>query len=173
MNIKISKKSLYMVVTGFFAVVFFIYAYLFVYSKIKFLSTEIGSATRSIRVFNEKRKEFEIAKLNLENHGKNTKILESAFFSESTFVDLLDAFGSVGRKAGVKFEAKSANLPSEGNSAEISFELKGNFNSIAKFLILLDDIRYSGLVNKFSLFRENEESNVLRANIDYFVFNYK
>lgn len=173
MDTKINIKSLLAAAAGFLILLFFMYAYFFIYSKIKFLSTETGSATRSITVLNEKKKEFEFAKSNLESQDKNLKVLESAFFSEDSFVDLLDTFESVAKKTGVKLEAKGATLPGSGKVAQISFELSGDFNSIAKFLVLLDKIRYTGTINKFSLSNKGESSKTLLANIDYLIFNFK
>ena len=172
MKTKINSKSLVGTVIGFFVVLFFAYSYFFVFSKIKFLSGEIGSAKRSINLLNEKRKEFEIAKSNLKNQETNLKILESAFFSESSFVDLLDAFGGLAKKAGVRFKAKGATFPETGEHAQISFELSGNFDSIAKFLILLDNVRFPGLVYKFSLLEGGNSADLL-ANVDYSLFNFK
>ena len=173
MHTKINSKSLFTTIIGFFVLLFFVYAYYFIYSKIKILSAEIGSAARSIAVLDEKKKEFELAKSNLESQNKNLAVLESAFFSENDFVDLLDAFESIARKAGTKFEAKGATLPGSGKAAQISFELSGDFNSVAKFLVLLDNIRYVGMVNKFSLIKNDEKSKILSVNIDYLLFNFK
>ena len=123
-------------------------------------------------MLDEKRKEFEVAKLNLKNQEANLQILESAFFSESSFVDLLDVFEGLAKKAGVKFKAKGANFPETNGHAQISFELSGNFDSIAKFLVLLDNIRFSGLIFKFSLMEGGKSSDLL-ANVDYLLFNFK
>lgn len=170
---KTNIKSLFSAAISFSILILLIYGYFFVYSKIKFLSAEIGSATRSMTMLSEKRKEFELTKSNLEKQSESIKVLESAFFSESGFVDLLNSFENLSKKVGVKFEAKGAKLPEPGGEAEISFEISGNFSSIAKFLALLDNIRYSGVVNKFSLFEEDEKSKTLAAKIDYLLFNYK
>lgn len=170
---KTNIKSLFSAAISFSIFIFLTYGYFFVYSKIKFLSSETSLAKRSMVMINEKRKEFEFAKSNLDKQNKNVEALESAFFSESGFVDLLNSFENLSKKVGVKFEAKGAKLPELGGEAEISFELSGNFSSIAKFLVLLDNIRYSGAVNKFSLFKNDEESKLLTANIDYLIFSYK
>lgn len=170
---KINMKSLFKAAIGFFVLIFFSYAYFFVYFKVQSLSADIGSATRSITVIDEKRKEFEIAKVNLENQSENVVVIENAFFSENDFVNLLNTFENIGKIAGVRFEAKGANLSNAGKLAEISFALQGSFNSIARFLTLLDNARYSGLINKFSLFENSENSEILTANIDYLIFNYK
>ena len=173
MNTKINSKSLFGAIIGFFVLLFFAYSYFFIFSKIKFLSGEIGFAKRSIKLLDEKRKEFEVAKSNLKNQAENLVVLESAFFSESSFVDLLNVFEGVAKRAGVKFKAKGAIFPETGERAQISFELSGNFESIAKFLVLLDNIRYSGLVYKFSLSESGSDSPVLLAIVDYLLFNFK
>lgn len=170
---KTNIKSLFFAAISFLVLILLAYGYFFVYSKIKFLSSEMGSATRSIAVLDEKRKDFELARSNLEKQSGNMEILESAFFSESGFVALLNTFEDVAKTVGVKFEAKGATLPESKGVAEISFEISGNFNPIVKFLILLNNIRYSGLTNKFSLFESNEKSKTLTANMDYLLFNYK
>lgn len=170
---KINIKSLFKAAIGFFVLIFFSYAYFFVYFKVQSLGVDIGSATKSITVINEKRKEFELAKVNLESQSENVAVIESAFFSENDFVNLLNTFESIGKIAGARFEAKGANLSKAGEPAEISFALQGSFNSIARFLTLLDNARYSGIINKFSLFENSKNSKVLTANIDYLIFNYK
>lgn len=170
MKIKINKKSLFKVFAGFIGVLVCAYSYFFIYSKIKFLSTETGSAVRAISVFDEKGEGFVIAKSNLENQNENVKTLEEAFFSESQFVNLLNVFENIAKKAEVKFKAQQANLPQGGGNATISFTLDGSFNSIGKFMILLDNMRYSSMVNKFSITKGDD---VLTANVDYLIFNYK
>lgn len=173
MNIKTSSRSLFFVVTGFLVFVIFSYLYFFVYSKVKFLSSEINSAKKSIFVLDKKRKEFELGKSNLENQSKNLEVLKTAFFSESDFVSLLNVFENVARNAGVRFKASGATLPNSGKTAQILIELRGDFASIAKFLITLDNIRYSGLVNKFSVIPDEDNSKTLIATIDYLLFNFK
>ena len=173
MSIKINTKSLFKAMLGFVALMLVGYAYFFIYSKIKFLSAEIGSAIRAIDILEEKKKEFKLAESNLETHKESIAILESTFFSESNFVDLLNVFDAVAKKAGTGFEAKRANLPDAGGAAEISFTLRGNFGSIAKFLTLLDNTHYSGIVKNLSLFSSEEKKVTLTANIDYLIFNYR
>ena len=170
---RIKSKSLVVFFSSFILATLLLYVYFFIYVKIQILSNDTGSALRSIAVLEEKRKEFEVARSNLEKQKENTAVLESAFFSESGFVDLLNLFEEIGRKAGVKLEAKGAKLPESPGTAEVSFEVSGNFASIARFLVLLDNIRYSGLVNKFSLNKNGESGEFLTAKIDYLIFNYK
>lgn len=174
MNTKTNLQSLFHAFFGLLVFVVFLYSYFFIYSKIKFLSSEIDSAKKSIFILDEKRKEFELAKSNLEKQNENLNILESAFFSESNFVSLLSVFESVAKSAGVSFKASGATLPnSSGKNAQILVELRGDFDSIAKFLTALDNIRYSGLVNKFSIGPESEGSKKLLATVDYWLFNFK
>lgn len=171
--LKTNGKSLFLAAVGFFTVLILIYVYLFVFSKIKFLSKEMGSATKSIIILDEKKKDFELAKSNLEKQNENIAVLESAFLSESVFVDFLNNFEDIAKKAGAKFKAKGASLPDSSGRAQISFEISGSFESIAKFLTLLDTIRYSGIINKFSLFKDSDDSGLLTASADYLLFNFK
>lgn len=171
---KTNTKSLLKMICGAISFVFLVYSYFFIYSKIRLLSAETSAAKRSIIMLDEKRKEFELAKSNFERQSSNVTTLESVFFSENNFVDLLNTFEKLGRTAGVKFQAKDIKIPeSGGGEARISFELLGNFESIAKFLVLLDNGRYSGMVNAFSLFKEDEDPKILTTKIDYLLFNYK
>ncbi|MEK7559971.1 MAG: hypothetical protein AAB522_01565 [Patescibacteria group bacterium] len=173
MNIKISFESLAKTLIGLGILILLAYTYFFLYFKIQSLSADIGSANRSVAVINKKAKEFEVVKSNLESQNKNIATLESAFFSEDDFVDLLNTFENLGKKVGARFEAKGANLSKSGEPAEISFTLKGGFISITKFLTLLENSRYFGIINKFSLFESGESSKTLVADVEYLIFNYE
>jgi len=77
-------------------------------------------------------------------------------------------------KSEVGFIAKEANFSQNGSGqAEFSFSLKGDLKGVYRFLYLLDNSQYSGILRQASIRREGGESKDFTANIDYLIFNFR
>lgn len=168
------KIQIIKITISLLALLFITFVYLGFYSKIKFLSEQIGNAERSIAILEEKRHDLDNAILDLEEFKDEITVIENSFLSEENFTVFINILEDFSRKSSAKFVAKEVNFPSdESNPAEFSFSLSGDFKNIFRFLYLLDNSQYSGILRKISLHRDGEESNIFMANIDYLIFNFR
>lgn len=153
---------------------FLIFSYLKFYSAIKFLSSQIGGAERSIKILEEKRLDLDAGQAALKNFPSEKAIVQSAFLTEDNFVDFVNTLEGFGRQSGAKFAAREAKFPSdESSQVQFSFSLKGDFKSVFKFLFLLDNSQYSGILRKISLHSEGDSGRNFSADVDYLIFNFR
>ncbi len=157
-----------------FVLLVLILTYFSFYSKIKLLSGQIGSAERSIMILEEKRRDLDTAAVVLAGLESEVGAIKSAFLSEENFPVFINTLEDFGRNSGAKFTAKEANFPAnESSQAELSFSLKGQFENIFRFLHLLDNSQYSGVLKKIFIYRDGDDSTGFSAEIDYLIFNFR
>ena len=171
---KNSKVQIIKISVALLALLILILVYFNFYSRIKFLSGQIGSAERLIVILEEKKLDLDSAAVALLDLKNEMAVIKSAFLSEENFAVFVNTLEDFGRNSGAKFIAKEANFPkNESGSVEFSFSLNGEFKNIFRFLYLLDNSQYSGILRKISLHRDGEGSTSFTANIDYLIFNFR
>ena len=157
----------------------------FTYQKIVLASGVAADAEQRIALLERKEREFSVADANLKDFAKEIELLDNAFLSEKTFVDLLRLLEGLAKESGVKFSAESAKIPaspSQGRpatdkeQASLTFEISGNFRQVANFFALLDKIPYSGIIDSINISPKIEgnqkRTGVITARINYVIFNF-
>jgi len=171
---KNNKIQIIKVGASLVVVLVLVFVYFSFCSKIKLLSAQIHGAERSIKILEEKRKDLDAASVSLKGFKDEITIIESAFLSEENFVGFVNTLEDFGKKSEVGFIAKEANFSQNGSGqAEFSFSLKGDLKGVYRFLYLLDNSQYSGILRQASIRREGGESKDFTANIDYLIFNFR
>ena len=170
-NVKKTWISSLAVLLVVFAVLLF--GAVFLYAKIRHVSAEIRNAREQIYIAEKKQQEFANARRSLLEYQKEIATLDFVFIGEDTFVQLIRSFEGTARAAGVSFKAQNAQLPlTDSEEASFSFEIKGDFSSVAKFFALLDQSPYAGMVDRTVIQRVDPKSKTIQANITYLIFNY-
>lgn len=171
---KNKKNHILKIIVTLFIILLLVFIYLFLYSKIKFLSAQIGDAKSLVLALEEKRHGLDTAKTVVEDFKEEIQIIENAFLSEENFINFVGSLEDFENKSGAEFTAKEANFPANKSGyVEFSFSLKGGGENIFRFLFLLDNSQYSGTLRKISFRRENEGSKNFIADVHYSIFNFK
>src|SRR3989338_2633208 len=147
------------------------------YKKIKDASALIAAAESKIALLEKEGREFSAAAATLKDLSADIGLLEKSFLTEKTFVDFIELLEQISRKAGVEFTAETANIPAApGERAGLSFEIKGNFQSLVNFFALLDKIPYAGIVDSAAISQRadfgQKTTTTLAAKIHYIIFNF-
>lgn len=158
--------------------------YFFLYKKIKDASALVAAAESKIALLEREGREFSAAATTLKDLSADIDLVEKSFLTEKTFVDFIELLEQISRKAGVEFTAETANLPaspaggpaSSGERASLSFEVRGNFQSLVNFFALLDKMPYAGIVDSAAISQRTEfgqkTTTSLAAKIHYVIFNF-
>lgn len=150
------------------------------YSKIKTTSKVISEAETTIMFLENKEKEFSKAAEELKETEEKIKIIESVFLREETFVEFVELLEGLARAAGVRIQVENAALAvSSPEPASISFAVESDFSGIINFLMLLDNIPISGIIDSAEILPqtrqedEKKQSGALRIKARYIIFNFK
>ncbi len=173
MNIKINKKSLIKTIIFFVVFLLCFWTFFYLYLNIRKLKIEVKNARMVIVVSEKKQKDFTLAQKNLTDYKSSIELVEKSFLSESGFANFLEILEKFALDTNVIFTEKGADFPSEtGKAVKMTFRFQGKPSNIHKFLFLLDNSSYLGMIGKFVLTREKEGSQLFFADIDYLIFNY-
>ena len=91
------------------------------------------------------------------------KSIESHFVSSKDVVPFLDFFEQSALKVNAETEVSSVSVPIENDSILVDLKTKGSFESLYKYITLLENAPYELEISSFVLSKEN--SNVLTGNI--------
>lgn len=153
----------------------------FIYYKIKGVSAVTGEAETKIVALEKEDRAFGDAVKSLENYGETIKLLDSAFLSEKGVVEFLKFMERLAKNAGVSLKTESAQLPNQKSSeATFRFKAEGDFGSLMKFFVLLDDLPYAGIITNMEIVplapqgNETKEQKIknLQATISYAILNF-
>ena len=177
MNLLNNKKPFWALAVGLVVLALLGALIWFTYGKIKQSSMVSAEAEGKIAFLEKKEREFVLAESNLKDFGPEIDLLDGAFLSEGTFVDLLRLLESLAKKTGITFSAQNARLPqSDKEMASLNFEITGDFRGVANFLALLHKMPYAGIVDGANISPKAEgqkRTGVITARINYIIFNFK
>lgn len=91
------------------------------------------------------------------------KSIESHFVSSKDVVPFLDFFEQSALRVNAETEVSSVSVPIENDSILVDLKTKGSFESLYKYITLLENAPYELEISSFVLSKEN--SNVLTGNI--------
>ncbi len=155
------------------AILVLIFVSMLLYLKIQGESKNIADQLYQIAVLEKKEKDFSGSRQSLKDFDGEISALQKTLLSEKEFVDFVKTLESVAQKTGVKFKAENATLPGSPVGASISFTIDGDFASIAKFFVLLDNLQYSGILDNVSIAPVSENSKTIRAAANFIIFNFR
>lgn len=142
---------------------------LFLYVRTTQESAQIKDAETSIAILENKKRQIAVVRQELDTLNHDIERVENTVVSRETFVTFLKSLERLAKIAGVSFRAESATLPqSSKGTGRVHFELKGDYSSITRFILLLDQLPYPGIVEQFII---NPLGQNLRATADYVIFN--
>lgn len=147
-------------------------ASLFLYWKIQNESKDLDDQLSQIAVLEKKERDFSGARQSLKDFSGEISDLQKSFLSEKEFVDFIKIIESIAQKTGVKFKAENATLPGSISGAGIAFAIEGDFVSVAKFFVLLDHLRYPGILATAFIAPVTDNSKIIRATANYIIFNF-
>lgn len=127
------------------AIIFFAFclaAFFFLYKKIN--SNNTGVAQSVIELGNEIKERNRIETLNysIELIKKDKALFETHFAQSSDIVPFLDSLEALGSQAGAKAEVTSVDILKDGTGLMAGVKTSGNFESLYKFLMLLENFPY-------------------------------
>ncbi len=168
----ISKNLSKIIVLASLTILVLASAAIFLYLKIQSETGSLDSQLAKIAVLEKRERDFSGARQSLSDFSGEISVLKKSFLSEKEFVDFIKILESTGQKAGVKFKAQSATLSGSPAGAGINFTVDGDFVSVAKFFVLLDNLQYSGILNGVFISPITDNSKMVRATANYIIFNF-
>lgn len=129
-----------------------------------FLYIETNNLQEKIAVSNEKWQNENIKRNNaqalaefLEKVKDKKDSLESHFVRSSDIVPVLGTIENLALRTGSIMEVISVNLSKDGNYLELMLKAEGNFESLYKFMLLLENSPYQVSISNFGLLLSNAE----------------
>ena len=140
------KKNYYIIFLGtsFLLLLSAIGGYVYLYSRITKKTESVESV--AIEIENEKRSQQNISglKRSIVLTEQKNKILESHFVTEGKVVNFIESIEMLGKESGVVVDIQSLQ-PGEQTGKEglyVTLSLSGEFNSVNKFILLLENMPY-------------------------------
>lgn len=140
------KKNYYIIFLGtsFLLLLSAIGGYVYLYSRITKKTESVESV--AIEIENEKRSQQNISglKRSIVLTEQKNKILESHFVTEGKVVNFIESIEMLGKESGVVVDIQSLQ-PGEQTGKEglyVTLSLNGEFNSVNKFILLLENMPY-------------------------------
>ncbi len=148
-----TKKYLFIVSIS--AILFFIFIWFFIFLYENINSNNTISEELEIEWQTEVKRLNEVRLLNrsIDKIKKEKYSLESHFVKNTNIVPFLDSLEKLASLVSVKNEILSVNVPSNDTSLVINLKMEGDFNSIYKFLMLLENSSYEITINSFNVTR--------------------
>lgn len=180
MNLVKNNKLIFYAAAGILILVGVAYADFFMYAKIKSASSEIAEAESKIATLEKRERELNEAISDFKLLEKETVLLQDVFLSENKFVDFVKLLERLANKSKIKATVEGAKLPASTQSKEpasVIMKIEGGFAQIVNFIVLLDKISYSGLVESIIITPQKvsgegeSRTQILQTKINYAIFN--
>ena len=145
----------------FLAVLFFLAAcagFSYIFQKINEDKIVAQEVLGKWQAEDARRTEIKALEIFLENMKGERAALDLHFARSSNVVPFLDSLEELGRLAGAKPEVMSVATTADGTSLEVTVKALGSFESVYKFLELLENSDYQLEFLAMDLSRVSEES---------------
>lgn len=144
----------------FFAVAFLLLSLaglFFVYKKIGDNKIAAALTIAEWRAEYQKRQEIRTLNIFLENVREEREALDRHFARGSNVVPFLDSLEELGKLVGGRAQVLSVETPGEGKDLVVTLRTEGSFESVYKFLELLENSPYPLLFMNLDMSRLGEE----------------
>lgn len=131
-----------MLFVSFILLLFFSFAFVFLYQKINDNNKEIQQDAVNLQT--EARRRDNLASLNrsLQKNAPNRALLENHFVKSSDIVPFLNMIEKLASEAGVSSQIDSIDTKADNSELTIGLKASGSFEVIYKFLTLLENSPY-------------------------------
>lgn len=154
MQFILQKKSL------IFSVILFLFAsfiFLFLYKEINNKRVATQQAQEKWQTENSHRENMRSLVNSIKTIESERKLLETHFVQNSDIVPFLDTIERLAREAGVKAEVVSVDVTKDIPSLIVEMKAQGNFETIYKLVVLLENSQYDLRFASVNIQNQNEQ----------------
>ncbi len=136
----------------------------YVFSKISFEKKEILELRKTI-LLNDKKNNNEKSLSRLVDSLKNEKnAVDSFFLKEKDLIRLIKGLESIGESSSVSLEISSVSIEKKtGSKPSFSFNVKGTFEQIFKYLYFLENLPYLITIDSVSFQKTEDPAPIWQA----------
>lgn len=165
------NKFLTTILIMFFAISLVIAAWLYALSNIIAQKSVIANLKKSILINERKIKDGKHLSDLLASTTADTEAVATVFLKEKDMVKLLEGLEFIGRSSAVSLTINAVSIKQTASAGPtISFNIKGNFRQVFKYLYLLESLPYLITIND-ATFQKIEENDKKQEGIWQAVFN--
>jgi hypothetical protein len=162
----------------FFAVIILadamaVFLWLYFYSKIDKQQADINEIVYNLVFSGVNAKNLKMLKSQIDETIGAKEKLDGIFLGKKDIVPFIEYLEKTGEEIGVLVDFSSVKIDDTGKEKpRLQFSLKGKFENIFRFIILLENIRYQIAFENIGLVK-NKESGGWEANVGVILTSYK
>jgi len=150
-----------------------VFLWFYLYSSVEKQQADINEIAYSLAFSGANAKNLKLLKNQMDETMREREKLESAFLEKKDVVPFIEYLEKTGKDVGVPVDFSSVKIDETGKEKpHLQFSLKGKFENIFRFIVLLENVRYQIAFDNMGISKSGENGG-WEANISAELASYK